>query len=56
MAVHPLVLDRFGELPPPGSCFADKDRRLWLDALRANLEFVYGRVEDAAQPPVCRRS
>ena len=56
MAVHPLVLDLFRELPLPGGCFTDKDRHLWLDALRRNLEFVHCRVEDAAQPPVCRRS
>jgi hypothetical protein len=40
---HPLIVGMLGALPEPGDDFPEKDRELWLQAAKVNLQLIYGK-------------
>lgn len=48
----PIIIGLLERLPPPGTMWADVDRRTWLQSLEAALKVIYKQPEppDAQKP------
>ena len=46
---EPLILGLLGRLPKPGDDFPQEDRDVWIEALKLNLQLVYGKPKAESQ-------